>query len=66
MAHLGGHELRAVAVQACADPRTVVRVLRGQPARSTSRARVVAALRALHPALIVPPTPETTAPKKPD
>jgi hypothetical protein len=41
---LSQHDLRRVAVAACSDPRSVVAYLRGAPVRSTTRARVEAAL----------------------
>jgi hypothetical protein len=44
---LSAHEERAVAVAACADPRTVRRVVAGEHVCSTTRARVEAALREL-------------------
>jgi hypothetical protein len=44
---LGAHDLRRVAVTAIADTATVARYLRGGAVRSTSRARIEAALAAL-------------------
>lgn len=44
---LSPHEARAVAVKAGTDPRTVVAYLANKPVRSTTRARIVDALRAL-------------------
>lgn len=41
---LSWSELRAVAVRASADPRTVQRVLRGEPVRHLPRSRIEVAL----------------------
>lgn len=50
---LSPHEIRRVAVLAACDPRSVVRVLQNAPVRSTTVARVHAALRDLgHGALL--------------
>ena len=42
--HLSGHQLRQVAVAAGCDPRTVGRLLRGEPTHSTTAARIRDAL----------------------
>jgi hypothetical protein len=52
---LTAHDRRRVAVHAGVDDRTVLAFLRGQPMRSTTRARVEEALRALG-YLPAPPT----------
>lgn len=39
------HELRRLSVEACCDPRTVVRFLKGQRVQSTTRVRIEAALK---------------------
>jgi hypothetical protein len=44
---LTAHLARQVAVLATCDPRSVIRVVRGQPTRAAVRARVVEALRQL-------------------
>jgi len=41
------HQVRLIAGMACADPRSVVRVLRGEPIRSSVSQRVEAAVREL-------------------
>lgn len=46
--HLSPHDLRRVAVLAGCDPRSVQRALDGLPLRSTTHARIWAALRDLH------------------
>lgn len=38
------HDVRRIAVESCTDPRTVNRYLRGEPIRSTTSARIAAAL----------------------
>lgn len=46
-ATLSPHDLRRVAVECGADPRSVAAVLSGRRTRSTTRARVLAALKRL-------------------
>lgn len=45
--------VRALAVAACADPRTVQKILRGEPVRGVVRERVIAEARAR--GIAVPP-----------
>ena len=45
---VGAHEARRIAVEAIADPRTVVKYLSGAPVRSTVAVRIEAALRTMH------------------
>ncbi len=58
VAVLTPHALRAVAVAAGCDPRTVRAYLAGRPTTSTTSARVEEALRAHGRADLVRPTPE--------
>lgn len=43
----GAHAVRAIAVEAVMDPRTVLRFLRGERVRGTSRLRIERAIRTL-------------------
>ncbi len=51
---LGAHLMRQVAVEAPADPRTIRRVLRGEPVSPMAHDRVLRALRARGLAHLVP------------
>lgn len=45
--YVSAHDIRRIAVAAMTDPRTIQRYLKGEPIRSTSKARIEAALAAL-------------------
>ncbi len=57
---LSPHELRALSVEAQTDPRTVAKVLRGEPVRALPRDRVLAVLKR-RGLLSLIPSPEQAA-----
>jgi hypothetical protein len=64
MAHIPeipAHESRRVAVHAACDPRSVEKVVRGEPTQPLTRARIVAALEALGLTNYLPPPVTTPA-----
>ena len=58
---LAAHDLRRVAVAADVDPRTVARVVAGEPVQRANRAAVLAALRAEGFAHLIPAHAATEA-----
>jgi hypothetical protein len=52
------HQVRLIAGLSCSDPRSVVRVLRGEPIRSSVAQRVEAAVRDLRRRGKLPPREE--------
>lgn len=55
---ISAHDVRRIAVAAMTDPRTIQRYLKGEPIRSTSKARIEASLAALgFPAAAPSPAP---------
>ena len=60
MTTVDAHLLRKLSVESFSDPRSVVKVLRGEPVRSVVRARIVKILEHHGLANDLPPTPTDT------
>lgn len=63
---LNAHDLRRIAVAADVDPRTVARVVAGEPVQRANRAAVLSALRAEGFAHFIPTTPPPPPPANED
>ncbi len=55
MARIPSNDLRRIAVRACADPRSVAKLARGEPVRPLTRERILAAMEALRLSHLLPP-----------